>query len=111
MFVRDENGREIFRHTTDGGEPLADLARAEPGVHEDAGFIGFDIGAIATGTAAEDGEFDGHEWTLTMRKWTGKFFRLRMVRFIGFLRSIKPLNMECSLLIRTIVPVNSRLHV
>jgi hypothetical protein len=74
VFVRNENGGEIFRHTTDGGEPLADLARAEPGVHKDAGFIGFDVGAIAGGTAAEDGEFDNHEWTLAAGKLTGKFF-------------------------------------
>ena len=74
MFVRDQDGGEIFRHTADGGEPLADLARAEPGVHEDAGFSGFDIGAIATGTAAENGEFDGHAWTLVARKQRGKLF-------------------------------------
>ena len=61
MFVRDQDGGEIFRHPADGGEALADLARAEPGVHEDAGFIGFEVGAIAAGTAAENGEFDfGH---------------------------------------------------
>jgi len=74
VFVRNENGSEIFRHPTDGGEPLADLARAEPGVHEDADFIGFDVGAIAAGTAAENGEFNGHAWTLVARKQRGKLF-------------------------------------
>jgi len=60
VFVRNENGGEIFRHPTDGGEPLADLARTEPGVHKYPRLSGFDVGAIAAGTAAENGEFDGH---------------------------------------------------
>ena len=47
VFVRDENGGEIFRRATDSGEALADLTRAEPGVHEHAGFSGFEIGAVA----------------------------------------------------------------
>ena len=59
------------------GKALADLARAEPGVHEDAGFVGFDVGAIAAGTAAEDGEFDGHDKTLMTGREPGKFFRRR----------------------------------
>jgi len=74
MFVRDQDGGEIFRHATDGGEPLADLARAEPGIHEDAGFIGFEVGAIATGTAAENGEFDGHDKTLMTGRGAGQIF-------------------------------------
>lgn len=48
VFVRDENGGEIFRRATDSGEALADLTRAKPGVHEHAGFVGFKIGTIAT---------------------------------------------------------------
>jgi hypothetical protein len=74
VFVRDENGGEIFRHATDSGEALADLARAEPGVHEHAGFSGFEIGTIAGRTAAEDGEFDGHKWTLVVRRRCGNYF-------------------------------------
>ncbi len=58
MFVGDEDGREIFRRAADGREALADLARREAGIHEDTGFGGLDIGAIAGGTAAEHGEFD-----------------------------------------------------
>ena len=72
----DQDGGEIFRHPADGGKALADLARAEPGVHEDTGFIGFDVGAIAAGTAAENGEFDGHAWTLVARKQRGKLFSI-----------------------------------
>lgn len=60
VFVRDENGGQVFRRAPDAGEALADLARRKPGVHEHAGFGGFEVGAIAAGTAAEDGEFDGH---------------------------------------------------
>jgi hypothetical protein len=39
---------------------LPDLALAEPGTHEHASLIGFEMGATAAGTAAENGEFDGH---------------------------------------------------
>ena len=74
VFVGDEDGGEIFRRAPEAGQALADLARAEPGVHEHAGFVGFDISAIAGGTAAEDGEFDGHRWTLIAWNRGGKFF-------------------------------------
>ena len=74
MFVRDQDAGEIFRHAADVLKALADLARAEPGIHEDAGFSGFDVGAIAAGTAAENGEFDSHAWTLVARKQRGKLF-------------------------------------
>ncbi len=74
VFVGDEDGGQIFRRATDAGEALADLARAEPGVHEHSGFISFDVSAIAAGTAAEDGKFDSHRWTLIARKRGGKFF-------------------------------------
>lgn len=56
MFVGDKDGGKIFRGTANGGEALADLARREAGIHENTGAIGFDIGAIAGGTAAENGE-------------------------------------------------------
>lgn len=47
MFVRDENGGEIFRRAANGRETLADLARGKAGVNEHAGIFGFEIGAIA----------------------------------------------------------------
>ena len=34
VFMCDENGSEIFRRATNARETLADLARAETGVHE-----------------------------------------------------------------------------
>ena len=77
VFVSDQNGGEIFRHPTDGGKALADLARAEPGIHKHAGFIGFEVGTIAAGTAAENGKFDGHDKTLMTGRGAGKFFRRR----------------------------------
>ena len=30
VFVRDQNGREIFRRTSDGGQALPDLTRGKP---------------------------------------------------------------------------------
>jgi len=77
VFVGDENGGEIFRRAPDAGEALPNLARAEPGVHKYSRLSGFDIGAIPAGTAAKDGEFDGHEPTLIAKKSRGKFFRRR----------------------------------
>ena len=74
VLMRNQDGGEILRHPADFLEAFSDLARAEPGVHEHAGFSGFDVGAIAAGTAAENGKFDNHEWTLTAGRLTGKFF-------------------------------------
>jgi hypothetical protein len=60
VFVRDENAGEIFGRATDGSEALADLARAESGINQDAGFVGFEIGAIAIGTAAKNRQVNSH---------------------------------------------------
>ncbi len=85
VFVRDENGGEIFRHTTDSGEALADLARGKSGVHKNAGFGRLDVGAIAGRAAAENGEFNGHAMTLGWADKTGKLFWRRIFsgRFAG----------------------------
>jgi len=73
MFVRQENGGEIFRGPADAGKALADLPGGKPGIHEDARFAGFQIGAIAGGTAAENGESYGHRIKLVAVWRTGKF--------------------------------------
>ena len=72
VFVGDQNGREIFRRPANGSEARADLARRKSGVHEEAAVFGFDIGAIAAGAAAEDGEFDGHKGKLKRKAESGK---------------------------------------
>ena len=54
VFVGDENPRELFRRPADGGESLADLAQAESGVNEQAGFCSSHVGAIAAGAGAQD---------------------------------------------------------
>ena len=95
VLMRDQNGGEIFRHPADFLEAFADLARAEPGVHEHAGFIGFDVGAIATGAAAEDGEFNCHEWTLVSRTVAGNFFRRGEFDFGHHLSINYPANSYC----------------
>ena len=76
VLMRDQNGREIFRRASDARQTLADLARGKSGVHQDASLGGFDVGAIAGRTAAEDGDFYGHDWKLMSRRQTGNFFRL-----------------------------------
>ena len=60
MLVRDENAGKIFRRAANGREALSDLTGAESRVHEDAGFVGFHIGAIAGRTAAKNGEANSH---------------------------------------------------
>jgi hypothetical protein len=48
---------------------MANLARAQPGVYEDARFVCFEIGAIAAGAAAENRELHCHEVSvLSVRK-------------------------------------------
>ncbi len=54
MFVRDEDAGQPFGRATDGGKPFAGLAGAETGVDEQTGFPGFQVGAIAVGTTAEN---------------------------------------------------------
>ena len=95
VLMRDQDGGEIFRHPADGGEALADLARGEPGVHEHAGLAGLDVGAIAGGTAAENGEFDGHAWTLVSREDAGNFFRRGEFDFERYLSINYPAKSYC----------------
>ena len=47
VFVGDEDGGEIFRHPADVLKALADLARAEPGIHKYPRLSGFHVGAVA----------------------------------------------------------------
>ena len=60
MFVGDEDAGEIFRRAANRGKSLADLTPAEARIDEDAGFVGFHVGAIAGRTAAENGEANSH---------------------------------------------------
>jgi hypothetical protein len=60
VFMGEENAVEAFRGTSDGREALSNLAAAESGVDEEACVVGFEVGAIPAGTAAENGELDGH---------------------------------------------------
>ena len=72
VFVGDEDGGKIFRRLADGGEAFADLQRGEAGVHEDAGFGGLDVGAVARRAAAENGEGDSHAEKLKRKADGGK---------------------------------------
>ena len=73
VFVSQQDGREIFRRAANAGKALADLARGKPGIHENARFAGFQVGAVAGGTAAKNGESNGHEIKLVAVRRTGKF--------------------------------------
>ncbi len=74
MFVRDEDGGQIFRRATDGGKALTDLTRRKAIIHEHAAIFRFHVGTIAGGTAAQDGEFYGHSLKLVPRQPAGKCF-------------------------------------
>lgn len=52
VLVGDEDARQPFGSTADGGEALADLAAAKTGIDEQACLASLQIGTIATGTAA-----------------------------------------------------------
>lgn len=60
VFVRNENAGKVFRRAPDGSEALTNLAQAEPGINQDAGFVGFQISAIAGRTAAENSQTHCH---------------------------------------------------
>ena len=61
MLVREENRLHVGHGPADGGEPQLDLFGAEPGIDEDAGVLGLEVGAVAAAATAEDGETQ-HEY-------------------------------------------------
>lgn len=70
VFVREEDSGKRLGRPADGGEPLADLAAAEARIDQEADFGRLEVGAIAAGPAAEDGELNGHGPTVgRARNW------------------------------------------
>ena len=53
MFVRDQNPGQILRGSTDAGQTLPNLAKAEPCINQHARLFGLDVGAITGRTAAQ----------------------------------------------------------
>jgi hypothetical protein len=92
MFVSDEDGGEIFRRATDGGEARADLARGKSGVNQYAAIFGFDVGAIAGRATAKDGEFDGHEWDDNCLHRIGQIFSRISLKFGIIIATITAMN-------------------
>jgi len=74
MLVGDEDAGEAFGRAANGEEALADLASAQAGIDEEAGLVRFEVGAIAAGTAAENGESHGHARTVVPRRKAGNAF-------------------------------------
>jgi hypothetical protein len=72
VLVGDENPIQTFRRARNGGEPLADLTSGEAGVDQETRLGRFQIGAVASGTAAENSEVDRHTTTLEARGNCGK---------------------------------------
>lgn len=90
VFVRDQDGCEIFRCAPDAGEPLANLAPAKPGIHQHARLVRLDVGAIAGRTAAQNGKVNWHYPTLRSGPKYGNVFAIGF-RPVGAARSrLKP---------------------
>lgn len=68
VLVRDEDAIEILDIETDGGEPFLDLLAAETCVHEEAGGVRLDAGAIATASAGENSETTRHMGNLIQNR-------------------------------------------
>lgn len=60
VLVRDEYPSQVFWCPANSGQALANLAQAEARIDQDASLIGLQIGAIARGTAAQDGKANRH---------------------------------------------------
>ncbi len=60
MFVSDKNPVKAFGSASNLREALPDLASAETGIDQDAGFVGFEVGAVPTGTASKNSQPDRH---------------------------------------------------
>ena len=67
MLVSDQDAREGFRSAAECGKALADLAAAKASIDQNASLVGFQIGTIATGTAAENRKLHCHGATLGNR--------------------------------------------
>ena len=74
VLVRDENPGQVFRRPANGSEALANLTQAEARVNQDAGLVGFHVGAVAGGTAAEDGQANRHSCYVTGVENAGQRF-------------------------------------
>ena len=79
VLVGDENPVQALGRAANRGQPLPDLADTETRVNEDAGFLGLHVGAVASGTAAQDRQFDTHGRTVVMGLAGGNVFPLVMV--------------------------------
>ena len=74
MFVGDQDAVQTFWRATDARQTLADLPHTETRINENAGFVGFQIGAVAAGTAAQNRKINSHDATLVMVTRGGNVF-------------------------------------
>jgi len=74
MLVRDKNSGQILDGSADRKESSADLASTEAGVDQQTGLIGFNISAVATGTAAQDRDVHSHDSQPRERLPSGQSF-------------------------------------
>jgi len=76
MFVGNKNSAQVFRRPTDAQQTLADLARAQSRVEQQARVLRFQVGAVATGTAGEDGQSCRHAATLETGRHLGNGIKI-----------------------------------
>jgi hypothetical protein len=60
MLVRQQDAGQSLRGPADAGQALTNLTTAQSRIDQDAGFIGFQVGAIAAGTAPENRKLHRH---------------------------------------------------
>ena len=73
MFVRDENSAQVFRCPSDPQQSLTDLAGAQTSVDEQTNAVALEMGAVAAGTAGENGKPGRHAGTLETSRVLGKW--------------------------------------
>ena len=74
VFVGDQDAGQTLRNLADRSEALARLPDAETSIDQQPGFSAFQVGAIAAGTAAQNGELYSHERTLVCGDTPGNAF-------------------------------------
>src|SRR5947199_9489282 len=74
MLMGDQNSGQVLGSSAKGEHPLADLPAAQAGVHEEARLVRLKIGAIATGTTAQNRQLHSHAPTLeALAKMSNEF--------------------------------------
>ena len=67
MFVGDQDCLQRLRRAVDLGQPLPNLAPAEPRIDENPSLFCFQVGAVASGTAPQNRQSNRHALDITLK--------------------------------------------